>query len=566
MHDFVLTEVLNIPSSPVNVLGLSAFSKIIGDHDTKGTSVDLSGSDSIFTWDSKKYRHSFTHSEANMPELLVNDGFSRFHRFCNFIDTIQPIKRQCYNVVQPKSAMDSHGIPYAIGESVLYKKVDHVEKGVVEKIFLDSKTQSPCLEIKFGDGQRVEASMNNVMAIDESDISVIPNTAQEFVEHSKCLTAEDLKLLQHPVPLTKLQKEWKVLPDNFGHLPFAQMGKLVQHKILPQKFSKLRGKPILCPPCMFGRMRRRAWRSKGDKNVRQIQKQNEAFPRAKASADQLVVAQPGLVPRFDGKHTNERICGVTGFIDHHTGFSHSLLLTSLDGEQTIAAKKAFEQFLASCGVTVKAYRADNGRFAEKGFRDAVLAAHQQIDFCAVGQHNQNGIIERHFHRLTSQARTLLLHAKRHWPAMIFVILWPYAYKNAEFIYNNLHLDEDGLSPIQKFCGTSEMMDVGDVHTWGCPCYVLDKALQTAKMLPKWDPRSRLGVYLGHSPCHAGSVALVLNPKTLHFSPQFHVVFDHDFTTVPFLASQDVPPNWSQLVFYSASDEDYDLAKQWVDSQ
>ena len=31
--------------------------------------------------------------------------------------------------------------------------------------------------------------------------------------------------------------------------------------------------------------------------------------------------------------------------------------------------------------------------------------------------------------------------------------------------------------------------------------------------PKWDPQACLGVYLGHSPSHAGSVALVMNPKT-----------------------------------------------------
>ena len=332
---------------------------------------------------------------------------------------------------------------------------------------LNKNTNSPCLEIKFGDGRRVEASLDNVMAEDETDISVIPLTATEFVEHAKCLTEEDIKLLQHPVPLTKLQKEWKVLHDYYGHLPFAQMDKLVKHQILPQKFAKLRGKPVLCPSCMFGRMRRRAWRAKGDKNIRHIRKESEKYPGAKVSADQLVVAQPGLVPRLDGRHTNESICGATGFIDHHTGFSFSSLLTSLDGEQTIAAKQAFKQFAASCGVSIKAYRADNGRFAEKGFRDAVLSAHQQIDFCAVGQHNPNGIIERHFQRLTSQARILLLHAKRHWPAMISVILWPYAFKHREFLYNNLHLDENGLAPMQKFCGTTERLDVSDIHTWGC---------------------------------------------------------------------------------------------------
>lgn len=88
------------------------------------------------------------------------------------------------------------------------------------------------------------------------------------------------------------------------------------------------------------------------------------------------------------------------------------------------------------------------------------------------------------------------------------------------------------------------------------------------MLAKWEPRSRLGIYLGHSPCHAGSVALVLNPKTLHVSPQFHIVIDDNFSTVPFLDKNDTPPNWKELVEAAehSTDGDYDLAKMWVDSQ
>ena len=112
------------------------------------------------------------------------------------------------------------------------------------------------------------------------------------------------------------------------------------------------------------------------------------------------------------------------------------------------------------------------------------------------------------------------------------------------------------------------MELKDLHTFGCPCYVLDRELQNGGMTPKWDPRSRLGIYLGHSPCHAGSVALVLNPKTLHVSPQFHVALDNKFSTVPYLASSDVPLNWSILVKESetASQQDYDLARTWMYSQ
>ena len=86
------------------------------------------------------------------------------------------------------------------------------------------------------------------------------------------------------------------------------------------------------------------------------------------------------------------------------------------------------------------------------------------------------------------------------------------------------------------------------HTFGCPVYVLKDGLQTAgSQIPKWDPRARLGIYLGHSPCHAGSIALVMNPRTLHVSPQFHVVYDDDFTTVPSMRSGDIPDNWKDLV-------------------
>jgi hypothetical protein len=61
------------------------------------------------------------------------------------------------------------------------------------------------------------------------------------------------------------------------------------------------------------------------------------------------------------------------------------------------------------------------------------------------------------------------------------------------------------------------------------------------------PRSNIRVYLGHSPFHAGSVALVYNPYTGHISPQYHVVFDDDFTTVPYMEAGMIPPHWSDLL-------------------
>ena len=83
--------------------------------------------------------------------------------------------------------------------------------------------------------------------------------------------------------------------------------------MLPKKFAKLKGQRILCPLCIFGKLRKQAWRNKGLVSVRSIRKENENFAGAKVSIDQLAVSQPGLVPRISGWHTNSRVCGATGF-------------------------------------------------------------------------------------------------------------------------------------------------------------------------------------------------------------------------------------------------------------
>ena len=63
----------------------------------------------------------------------------------------------------------------------------------------------------------------------------------------------------------------------------------------------------------------------------------------------------------------------------------------------------------------------------------------------------------------------------------------------------------------------------------------------------WEPRARMGIYVGRSPSYASNFALILNPRTGHVSPQLHIIFDDDFTTVPYLCTGTVPPHWAHLV-------------------
>ena len=73
------------------------------------------------------------------------------------------------------------------------------------------------------------------------------------------------------------------------------------------------------------------------------------------------------------------------------------------------------------------------------------------------------------------------------------------------------------------------------------------------------------MYVGHSPCHTGSAVLVLNPKTMQTSPQYHLVFDNEFNTIYFFASEEVSLNWAETVekLESRTTTDYYLAQIWI---
>ena len=99
--------------------------------------------------------------------------------------------------------------------------------------------------------------------------------------------------------------------------------------------------------------------------------------------------------------------------------------------------------------------------------------------------------------------------------------------------------------------------------FGSPSYVLDPRLQDGKKIPKWEPRSRKGQFLGFSKEHASTVGLIQNIRTGFISPQYHVVFDEEFTTVTSESTMDLSEKWIDLflnsreVFLEGFDEETD---------
>ncbi len=244
---------------------------------------------------------------------------------------------------------------------------------------------------------------------------------------------------------------------------------------------------------------------------------------------------------------------MTIFVYHHSDHVYIFLMQDLTLGEPILAKHAYEWFLSSIGVTSKAYHADNGQFADKGFHEDCTSCSQVITFCGIGSQYQHGIAELKIKELTLNSQTLLLHMKQMLPEYVSTILWPFALKCCKDCLNNLVHCADNQKPYKLLAGLeSSKIIMSKFHTFGCPCHVLDHWLQSGYgAIPKWESCPWMGIYVGCSPSHASNVALILNPRTGHVSPQLHVVFDDDFTTVQYLCTSTVPPHWTDLVHSSA---------------
>ena len=138
-------------------------------------------------------------------------------------------------------------------------------------------------------------------------------------------------------------------------------------------------------------------------------------------------------------------------------------------------------------------------------------------------------------------------------------LWSFALDHAVYLWNHIP-GSDGLSPMEKRTGVKcqDFDHIRRLHPWGCPAYVLDPKLQDNKKIPKWNPRSRQGKFLGYSKEHATNVGLVLNLQTKRISPQFHVLFDDYFTTVRSVDDATDPVlsdiDWEKLISLVGTDK------------
>ena len=292
-----------------------------------------------------------------------------------------------------------------------------------------------------------------------------------------------------------------------------------------------------CSACLLAKQHRTSAKSQTvqQKTDRQLAIRRQSLaPGDEVSADQFVCRVPGRLAHTKGKEsTADMYHGGTIWVDHYSQYIHLSLQVSLRVGETLVGKRSFERSASDLGVKIKSYRTDNAPFNSKLFRSDLDRLGQTITYSGVGAHHQAGVAERAIQTITQWARAMMMHQLLHWPEQFNESHWGFAMSQAVFLWNHLPRQDTKLSPIELF-SSLKLRDHNALlraRVWGCPTWVLDPVLQDGKKIPKFKPRSRLGVNLGYSTDHHSTVNRILNPRTGHVSAQFHTVYDESFKTV-----------------------------------
>lgn len=307
---------------------------------------------------------------------------------------------------------------------------------------------------------------------------------------------------------------------------------------------------LKCSACLCAKA---SVRSPSDQSPRPSQKKlilktNHLLPGDCVSADHYFSPIQGRLLHTFGRERTGYTCGSL-FVDHASGKIFNFPQFSTNTTETIRTAQRLESMARDEGFNIKSYHADNGIFSSADFKEHCERNRIKFSFGGVGAKHQNGVAERNIKTVAQWARANMLHLATHWPQYASSTFWPQAIDYAVWVFNRMPNMITGISPNEIWSSVrgDSGTQLSRTHVFGCPVYVLDAALQDGKKIPKWNPRARLGLFLGFSDVHSSQVPLVLNTQTGKISPQFHVIFDDKFATVHSLPpDQPLTEQWANI--------------------
>ena len=503
-HSFRIPNSYFVPEGGMRLLSPQHWAKVQKDRDRLGTGAWTGPSEVVLYWKGRTHRRTLSLDvRSNVADLHLAPGYLSYDRFC---------QSQC---VDPETLPAD--TPFVANPTIIPPEdEDETTKAIHQDLSDDWQPEqtTPRTFSLAGPSTQEERDQAPAVIIDEEDQQ----------EATLPLAAELLRYHQR-----------------FGHISFTKLQAMAKKGIIPKRLAKCK-KPF-CSACAYAKATKRPWRNRG--RVPPVKLVPITRPGQVVSVDQLKSPTPGLIAQMAGfLLRKERYNYATVFVDHYSNLSFVYLQKTASAAETLEAKKAFERYAATRGITIRAYHADNGIFKAQEWVKECIRSNQPLTFAGVGAHHQNGKAEKRIRDLQDMTRTILIHANRRWPNAITPELWPYALRQANICINAAPSlqDKQRRSPNQLFENHNVEINVKHWHRFGCPIYVLAEPLRDNKPFHKWKYRSRVGVYLGQSPIHNQSVALVLSLETGHVSPQFHTKFDGSFHSNKQI---NLPSKWQQ---------------------
>ena len=250
---------------------------------------------------------------------------------------------------------------FDIGETLFF--TNNGWSGLVKvKYFSLDKTNVLRIIVTKSNGDDNITTKEHLSSPNNPDVGWIPSSVPEYKQSAKTLSEKYIEKITSPKHLSPLQQQFLSVHYKLNHLPFTIMLRLSNTSILPRWFLKLRNYFPPCVSCLFGKTHRRPWRHKSSTTSTGsvLRRSDITKPGQRFGTDQIVSAQPGLVPQEKGQMTRARIWGDTVFVDYASLWVKVHLIQDSTGDSMLEAKNAFERDFMTRNVVPQNYHADNG--------------------------------------------------------------------------------------------------------------------------------------------------------------------------------------------------------------
>ncbi len=198
--------------------------------------------------------------------------------------------------------------------------------------------------------------------------------------------------------LTTAQQRKLHLHERCAHANWDQINTWIRSGNLPCDPSLANVPDPVCATCQFGKAHKRTHKA----NTGGIDSAHSA-PGHGVSSDGMEAGCPGRVFTTHGMPSTKRYRYCSFWIDHYSRFVYVTMHETKKAEELLHSKLEFKEFASKHGVKIQSIRADNGVYTAKMFQDACLKKQQQLSFCAIGAHWQNGIAERFIGSIVQRA-------------------------------------------------------------------------------------------------------------------------------------------------------------------